>query len=245
LQISDGHIVLDAGCGEGRHTFEACKRAECSVYAMDIDHESLRKVRYMLCRMLEQRELTGWGEIMEGSAMELPFADGTFDRIICSEVLEHIPDENVGMRELTRVLKPGGRMAVSVPTFFTEAIYGKLSYLYFHNPGGHVRKFHYTELIADLRACGLQVYAIRYKHALHSIYWLLRCAFGLENEQSPIPALYHAFLVRAINSRFVDTFESACDYFFPKSVVVYTRKPNGVGPEPRYGTRPAFPSGVR
>ncbi len=48
---------------------------------------------------------------VQGDALHLPFPDATFDRVICSEVLEHIPDDLGAMSELARVLKPGGTMA--------------------------------------------------------------------------------------------------------------------------------------
>ena len=65
----------------------------------------------------------------------LPFADGTFDRVIASEVLEHIPDDTAAMRELARVLRPGGAMAVTVPRCVPEAINWALSDEYHDTPG--------------------------------------------------------------------------------------------------------------
>ena len=55
------------------------------------------------------------GAAVNGDGTRLPFPDATFDRIICSEVLEHIPDDVAALRELRRVLKPGGTLAATVP----------------------------------------------------------------------------------------------------------------------------------
>ena len=72
---------------------------------------------------------------VQGDALALPFADGTFDRVIASEVLEHIPDDAAAMRELARVLRPGGAMAVTVPRCVPEAINWALSDEYHDTPG--------------------------------------------------------------------------------------------------------------
>jgi hypothetical protein len=124
------------------------------------------------------------------------------------------------------VLKQGGALAVTVPTYLTEAVYWALDEDYYNHPGGHVRKFKAQELMAALRRNNLAVYAIRYEHAFHSIYWLLRCIFGLKNEKALIPALYHKFLEMQIvtRSRFAQRMERLLNFFFPKSIVIYTRK---------------------
>ena len=72
---------------------------------------------------------------VQGDALALPFPDGTFDRVIASEVLEHIPDDTAAMRELARVLRPGGTMAVTVPRCVPEAINWALSDEYHDTPG--------------------------------------------------------------------------------------------------------------
>ena len=52
----------------------------------------------------------------------LPFADASFDCVICSEVLEHIPEHEKALKELVRILKPQGTLVVSVPRYFSERI---------------------------------------------------------------------------------------------------------------------------
>ena len=58
--------------------------------------------------------------LMVGDALSLPFPDDSFDRLICSEVLEHIPDYQAAMTEIWRVVKPGGRIGISVPHGWPE-----------------------------------------------------------------------------------------------------------------------------
>jgi len=173
----------------------------------------------------QDRQKGGQWLVLRGDVMGLPFADHSFDRIICAEVLEHLHEDIRALEELTRVLKPGGRLAVTVPTYFTEAAYGFLSPLYFRNPGGHVRKFTPGELAAKLRHAGLRLYAVGHAHAFHSPYWLLRCAFGLKNENHPVPAAFRKLLVKTIMSPALSRAEKFFDWICPKSLILYTQKP--------------------
>jgi len=226
LGIRDGERILDVGCGEGRHSCEVVKRNNCTVYALDVDELKLAKANYILRLLDENGESRGRWVLLRGDAMNLPFKDAYFDRVICSEVLEHLVDDRQGVRELVRVLKDDGRLAISVPTYFSEAICWKLSGDYHHQPGGHLRKYRASELVTLLRQHDLCVYATRHKHALHSIYWLLRCLFGINREKALIPSLYHRFLVWDIktNARPIRLLEGSLNRFIAKSVVFYSHK---------------------
>jgi SAM-dependent methyltransferase len=69
---------------------------------------------------------------VQGTAFALPFADASFDAVICSEVLEHVPDDLAIFQELTRVLRPGGTLILGTPDYgrwlwwVLEWIYGKI-----------------------------------------------------------------------------------------------------------------------
>ena len=220
----EGEWVLDAGCGEGRHTFAFC-RTNCKVFALDRDHTSLRKSQYVLREMHKRQEAKGSALLLRGDNLTLPFRDATFHKILCAEVLEHIPDDRAAVAELFRVLRPGGDLAVTVPTPFTEGVYKRLSWHYFRTPGGHIRIYHPRELCRILTEGGLRVHAVGFAHSFHSLYWVLRCLCGLQNEQARIPKLYHRFLHRVVLDPHLKRFERSCNYLFPKSVVIYTQKP--------------------
>ena len=226
FKIKDGDRFLDVGCGEGRHSFEAFRLSSQMVCAVDTDDVSLRKTHYVLHYMDTQKVSNGSWNVMFADALRLPFKDASFDKVICSEVLEHVKDDEQGVRELVRVLKRGGALAVTVPTYMTEAVYWALDEDYYNHPGGHVRKYKPQKLMNSLRRNNLAVYAIRYEHAFHSIYWLLRCIFRLKNENSRVPAFYYRFLVLQIvtKSKFAQRMERILNLFFPKSIVIYTRK---------------------
>ncbi len=226
LGIKDGERVLDVGCGTGRHSWEACRQSRCVVYALDIDAEELMRAKGMFRAMDEQGESRGQWSLLQASTMSLPFKEASFDKIICSEVLEHVPDDWHTIREMARVLKDEGILAISVPNYLPEAICWRISSRYHNRAGGHVRIYKPGQLLAPLRETNLHVYATRRKHALHSVYWICRCLFGVDNEKALIPSLYHKFLVWDIktNSRPVRWLEGFLNRFFPKSMVVYAGK---------------------
>src|SRR5581483_859007 len=130
------------------------------------------------------------GTPVNGDAVHLPFPDGAFDRIIAAEVLEHIPPDAAAMSELARVLRPGGTMAVTVPRFGPELLNWALSDEYHNTPGGHVRIYRRSALEARLTAAGLRVTGHHHAHGLHSPYWWLRCAIGLQNDSHPLVRAY-------------------------------------------------------
>ncbi len=235
LRVKGGERILDVGCGPGRHSWYVCSLDHCSVYAMDYDLESLQKARYMLGMMDSDNISKGKWSVLRGDGMKMPFRDETFDKIICSEVLEHVIDDERGVRELVRVLKDDGELAVSVPAYLPETICWGLSEKYHTNAGGHIRIYRQSELIEMLCRNDLTVYAVRHKHAFHSIYWILRCVFGVRNENAVVPALYHKFLTWDMEEKylFFRSLEGVLDDFFAKSVVVYLKK------TPKRQARPA------
>ncbi len=223
LALCRGDRVLDAGCGEGRHTFQ-CFRHDCLVLGMDLNQQSLLKARYVLGQMESRREAKGRVLLLRGDALRFPFPNKTFDKIICAEVIEHVEDDRRSMAELARILKAGGKIAVTVPTLYTEHLYDKLSKEYFRTPGGHVRKVIPQALARSMEENGLRVYAVGFAHAFHSPYWMLRCLFGLHKEKAFVPRVYKQFLHLSLFSKPLRFSEKVCNYFFPKSIILYAQK---------------------
>ena len=184
LGLRPGDKFLDAGAGFGRHAFEAARQG-ATVFALDYASDEVVMTRNTFGAMLEAKEITekAYGGVLRGDATKLPFEDNTFDCVVTSEVLEHIQDDVNVISELHRVLKPGGSLGVTVPSWWPEKINWMLSDEY-HAPksvGGHVRIYSATELKAKLRSAGLEVIDSHHAHALHSPYWWLKCAVGPRN----------------------------------------------------------------
>ena len=228
LGLQPGDRVLDLGCGGGRHAYEAARRG-ARVTALDLDLAELKDVMGTFGAIGHELPEGAAGHAVNGNALSLPFGDGTFDRIIASEVMEHIPDDAGAAAELARVLRPGGVIAVTVPTWLPEQICWALSEEY-HAPfveGGHVRIYTEARLRAVLRRGGLQPRGAHHAHALHSPYWWLKCAVGPRNDAHPLVQAYHRLLVWDIAEGpwITRTAEKVLSPLLGKSLVVYARKP--------------------
>ncbi len=233
LGLRAGDRLLDLGCGAGRHAFEAYRRG-AQVVALDYAFDELPEVLGLVGAMKAAGEgaETSSGVAVNGDACSLGFADDSFDRIIASEVFEHVPDDAAAFAELTRVLRPGGVMAVTVPSWFPEKICWALSDEY-HAPfveGGHVRIYDEKTLRARMRDAGLEPRGSHRAHALHSPYWWLRCAVGPTNDDHPLVRAYHQLLVWDLSgtpviSKVTRTTEHLLDPVLGKSLVVYASKP--------------------
>jgi ubiquinone/menaquinone biosynthesis C-methylase UbiE len=227
LEVTNGARVLDVGCGGGRHSFE-CFRRGADVTAVDLDLEALASTARMLDAMTTAGEARHGASyrVRPADARQLPFADATFDRVIASEVLEHIPEDDQAIAELNRVLKPGGRAAVTVPRWWPEQICWALSDEYHSNPGGHVRIYRASTLRRRLQRTGFRVYASGYSHALHAPYWWLKCLFGVADDCALLPRVYHELLAWDLRRRprALRIAESALNPVLGKSLVLYVMK---------------------
>ncbi len=239
LGVRAGDRLLDLGCGFGRHAYQAA-RLGAEVVAFDAGADEVRKVLDTFGAMVVDGELdldTARVGSVQGNALALPFENGTFDRVIASEVLEHIPDDELAMAELARVLRPGGTMAVTVPRCGPEFVNWALSDEYHNVPGGHVRIYRHSQLRGRLESTGLRATGSHHAHGLHAPYWWLRCLVGPTNDDHPAVATYHRLLVWDIEkapkaTRYADR---VLNPLVGKSLVVYLEKPSAastvVGPE--------------
>jgi SAM-dependent methyltransferase len=227
LNLEPGARVLDAGCGQGRHLGEAFRREGVSVIGIDRKREDAVKARNLL-RLMAQEGEGGRGSwvVCEGDVRSLPFSDHTFDLVVCSEVLEHIEEDEQAIAEISRVLKPGGLLAVSVPRFFPEKVCWAISRTYRTDPGGHVRIYRRQELLERLEGAGLTCIGTGWAHALHSPYWWLKCLVGVHNDQAWPVRLYHRFLVWDIVKRpwLTRTLDRLLNPLIAKSWVLYLTK---------------------
>jgi SAM-dependent methyltransferase len=228
LGVGAGCRVIDIGCGAGRHSFEAYRRG-ATVVAVDRDRGELQNVQRMFVAMARAGEIPGGASAttVAGDALDLPFRNGSFDCVIASEVLEHIPQDGKAMWELARVVRPGGMVAVTVPRWFPERVCWALSDAYHEVEGGHVRIYRTGELLGKLRNTGLRPIHLHYAHALHSPYWWLRCAVGVDRDAHVLAKGYHRFLVWDLmhGPWLTRTAERVLNPIIGKSTAAYLVKP--------------------
>lgn len=228
LGVGAGTSVIDVGCGAGRHSFEAFRRG-ANVVAFDQSASDLNDVDAILTAMAEQGEApaSATAEAVKGDALDLPYEDGTFDCVIASEILEHVPEDDRAIDELVRVCKPGGRLAITVPRWLPEKICWLLSDEYHANEGGHIRIYHADQLRDKVVARGLTHDHTHHAHALHSPFWWLKCAVGVEKPEHPAVKAYHRLLVWDMMSAPWQTrrAEAALNPLIGKSVALYFTKP--------------------
>jgi SAM-dependent methyltransferase len=145
--------ILDVGCGAGNMMHHLSHYGQ--VVGVDLYSKPLEVAR--------QRGL----DVQEGSADDLPFDDQTFDVVTLLDVVEHVPNEHGVFAECRRVLKPGGKLLVTVPA---------LMWLWSQNDviNAHQRRYTRAELNQKLERHGLRVLASSYNN-----FFLFPMAAGL------------------------------------------------------------------
>jgi len=224
--LDSGDLVLDLGCGEGRHVISAYVEADVHSVGVDLSLDDLKTTREKFSDFAEPEiDHKSFG-LSCANALELPFADNTFDKVICSEVLEHIPDYAGALREIQRVLKPGGLFCASVPRRWPEKICWALSDEYYQVPGGHLRIFRSDELRGEIEQLGFSHYHRHWAHALHAPFWWLQCLFWKNRDSNWLVAQYHRLLVWDLmeNPALTRILEKCMNPIVGKSVVMYFRK---------------------
>ena len=224
LKLKPHSLVLDAGCGSGRHLRALAKIPDLKIIGIDRNSSDLNDALMSLKNMPDASSDDYL--VSRADIKNLPFASASFDYVICSEVLEHIPEHENALKELVRILKPQGDLVVSVPRYFSEKICWLISSAYYNEEGGHIRIYKKKKLQKMLANQGIKCWKINYKHALHAPYWWLKCLVGLKNEKNVLIRYYKKFLEWDImcKPRSVRVMESILNPFIGKSIVFYLKK---------------------
>ena len=129
--------ILDVGCGTGANLLMLSQYGDAE--GVDVSEDALS-----FCRE------RGLNNVKLGAAEALPYDDGTFDLVTALDVVEHLDDDLAGLREMRRVLRPGGRVLLFVPTFmFLWGLQDDVSH--------HRRRYRMPELRRVLEQAGFEV----------------------------------------------------------------------------------------
>lgn len=182
--------ILDCGCGMGFNLRALSELYQCSLVGVERNPVTLKRTR----RELEHTRV----RIVRGDALRLPFPDGTFDKILMTEVLEHIPDEAGALAEIYRVLRPGGRYVLSVPHHNYPFWWDPLNKVLESTSGTHVPSNIWW--LAGVWADHLRLYTPAQLHGA-----LSRAGFVVEDtsEFTHFSLPFHHFLVYGIGKNLI------------------------------------------
>ena len=196
LPITKSSRVLDLGCGQGRHTHAVSWYfPEAFSLGVDINPADIDIAKSKGQDFFDSTQKPNPCRFSLANGQALPFANASFDVVICSEVLEHVAQYQALLAEIDRILKPNGIAAISVPRAWPERICWWLSRDYHQVQGGHIRIFNAKKLQREVTALGFTTTKRYFAHALHSPYWWLRCLFWQQGENVTICRVYHKMLV--------------------------------------------------
>ena len=218
--------LLDVGCGTGRHLLELSSFPGMMV-GLDASREDLHKTEYLFLLTARQRPVVARVHMVQGVGERLPFPDAFFRQVICTETLEHVPDDRAVLRELVRVLEPGGMLAISVPDEYSERLLWRFSPRYRNTPGGHVRIYKRRQLRRLLQESGVEPLTVEFRHSLESLRWLIHSVIDREWGKPGRMSRSIRWLLDTPPHRnwwVLAQCDALGNRLLPKSIVVYGRK---------------------
>lgn len=135
LAAGPGRRILNAGAGQGTFS-QLLEERGFEVVSSDASADCVGHLRRLR------------GSAVQASLDALPFADATFDAAVLGEVLEHVEDDRAGLREVARVLRPGGLVAISVPA-------NPAAFAWADDWAGHFRRYSQEAIVDLCAAAGL------------------------------------------------------------------------------------------
>lgn len=157
LGLDAERAVVDVGTSSGTNLILLGELGFRNVSGLDVSPEA---VAYCARRGLPPVRL--------GSAEAMPFADGTVDLLLATDVLEHLADDRAALVEMERVLVPGGRVLITVPAF--PSLWGLQDEVSLH-----LRRYRHAPLLVRLRAAGFEIeQSFHFNFLLFAPIWLAR-----------------------------------------------------------------------
>lgn len=213
--------VVDVGCGDGGF-ISHCANRGADVTFVDIDPDKIRETEQLL-QDSPARSIHG----VVSDASPLPLPQNHFDKVVCTEVMEHVDHPAAFLAELVRVGKPGALYLLSVPDIASETVQQQVAPpLYFEKPH-HIHIFsreEFTQLVCD---SGL----IIEKQTSYGFFWSMFWAFfwtcdqDLSDPWHPLLQQWGQTWQTLLSMRDGPRIKQALDEALPKSQVIIARKP--------------------
>ena len=225
LIVTSADTVADIGCGGG-HTCVLAGQAGAGVIAVDAVPATLDYVRSRMASVPARSF-----EAHLSTTSDIPVATGCASVIVCTEVLEHVPDPAVFMTELVRIGRPGAQYLISVPDARSEYALKEISPPEVWQAPNHVRIFERAGFRSLVEQAGLTVTRTDYVGFYWSIWWILRFGAGLEytpGAPGDVPEVLRKWeetwtTLNAMPDSAAST--RRLDHALPKSQLVVARKP--------------------
>jgi len=137
-------------------------------------------------------------EVSLGSIEQMPFADSSFDLVLALDIIEHVPDDLQALRELYRILRPGGSLLVTVPAL--QMLWSAHDVI-----NGHYRRYTLGELRNRVETAGFEVVTATYFNTLlfpiiAALRWLWRlCPKRTASDFAEVPRLLNALLTEVFS----------------------------------------------
>lgn len=163
LELEDGLKILEVGCGDGYYLHLLSNLGfKLKLFGTDYDKSGLERARNNLGKGVDLK----FGDLMK----KMPYPSNSFDRIIMSEVAEHLPNDVRGLKEVFRLLKPNGALCLTVPCANYPLLWDPINWLletFFntHVKSGffaglwnqHIRLYKPEQIISVVKKAGLSV----------------------------------------------------------------------------------------
>lgn len=167
LRVGPEHTVIDVGCGDGGFVgFAASQGAEIIYIDQDPARLAATAARMQLSVARAHRGILS-------DCNPIPLASASGDLVICTEVLEHVPDPVTFLAEVVRVAKPGAQLLVSVPDARSEHFYAATSPVQCFQEPNHIRTFSAEAFRQLLLDAGLQIESHQFTGCFWSMFWPL------------------------------------------------------------------------
>lgn len=217
-----GSTVLDIGCGDQPHSvFFANRNVDLILADLLPDAVAGAADRARAAGM--------WHSVRElvTDSDPLPLPDASCDRIIATEVIEHVPDERAFLGELVRVGRPDALYLLSVPDRRSEDLQRDFAAPGYFSEPNHVRVFGEGEFEALVESCGLEIVHRQYDGFFQTLIWAFFWVSGQPTLGPPYTPLIDAWKTTwhlMLDCEQGPALKQALDDVLPKSVVIVARK---------------------